>query len=240
MFFLGPKELITSDSHKALIDNALDNKKARNPQIKSRTLLIPLKLDALVLEYAKATEVPYTSAALDLIQRGLKARFPGHSSQLSPLMITKFIGSMPKQELSMPSNAELDLRKGRKNINILKIFRLARPVLQKEALQDSSIPKEVKGFDQSQVEEALGMNRAAANHLLKAMVQMGGIDKVGVGAAAKYFLKKGLSTEEIKTVRVALEKTLPRSTRKRRPVFDLPPPITPAITSAPHRPLEGR
>ena len=81
-----PKELIPSDSHKTLIDNALNNKKARNPQIKSRTLLIPLKLDALVLEYAKATEVPYTSAALDLIQRGLKARFPGHSSQLSPLI----------------------------------------------------------------------------------------------------------------------------------------------------------
>jgi len=238
MFFLGPKELIPSYSHKTLIVNALDNNKARNPQIKSRTLLIPLKLDALVLEYAKATDVPYTSAALDLIQRGLKARFPGHSSQLSPLMITKFIGSMPKQELSMPSNAELDLRKGRKNINILKIFRLARPVLQKEALQDNSVPKEVKGFDQSQVESALGMNRAAANHLLKAMVQMGGIEKVGVGAAAKYFLKKGLSAKEIKTVRVALEKTLARSTRKPRPVFELPSPKNPAAKSSPNLPPE--
>ena len=230
MFFLGPKELMPANLHNALNDNALDNERARNPQIKSRTILLPIKLDALVSEYAKATGVPYNSAAMDLIHRGLQARFPGHSSHLTPLMISKLVTAMPKQELSMPSNAELDLRKGRKNINILKVLLLARPVFEKEAPQDSSIPKEVKGFDQSQVEEALGMNRAAANHLLKAMVQMGGIEKVGVGAAAKYFLKKGLSTEEIKTVRVALEKTLPRSTRKRRPVFDLPPPITPATT----------
>ena len=234
MFSFDPKQLVPSNSHKTLYDNTLNTVKARNPQIKSRTLLLPVKLDALVLEYAKATEVPYTSAALDLIQRGLEARFPGHPSQLSPLMIAKFIGSMPKQELSMPSNAELDLRKGRKNINILKIFRLARPVLQKEALHDNSIPKEVKGFDQSQVEEALGMNRAAANHLLKAMVGMGGIEKVGVGAAAKYFLKKGLSAKEIKTVRVALERTLARSTRKPRPVFELPLPKNPAAKGSPN------
>ena len=238
MFFFNPKELAQINSHRALYDNTLDTYTARNPQIKSRTLLLPVKLDALVLEYAKATKVPYTSAALDLIQRGLKARFPGHPSQLSPLIIAKFIGSMPKQELSMPSNAELDLRKGRKNINILKIFSLARPVLQKEALQDNSIPNEVKGFDQSQVEEALGMNRAAANHLLKAMVGMGGIEKVGVGAAAKYFLKKGLSAKEIKTVRVALERTLASSTRKPRPVFELPLPKNPAAKSSPNLPPE--
>ena len=191
MLFLGPLMPDSDNDCKSLSDNLLPIGSKRNPNIKGRSILLPCGLDSLVAAYATAMKIPYTTAVADLLQRGLKERFP--EGNLSEGMIQKLAPRLAKSASAIPTNAKLDLRRIRRQELITRLLASTHSLSPTKA-QPSNNPSgqenALLGFTQKEAQELLGKSAGQIYPLLRSMEQEGLIQKQGRGPDALYFLIK--------------------------------------------------
>ena len=229
MLFLHGLKTGTEINPIKLDTSTLSIKQRRNPNIKGRSLLIPLGLDGVISAYAKALGIPYTSAVADLVRKGLKNTFPNDLETLTPEKVQSVLSSLTKKQLSAPSNAELDLRRLRRKAAVKKLLGLAHPLASPSSSKKEGVPKPLLGFTQLEAQQALGRNQVGCYPILRGMIQEGLIEKIGLGAAAKYFLKKTLPARNTKEDLASIQPSpLVRAKKKPQPVFEYPDPTPPS------------